>query len=132
VFSFPFVNVMLSNPSVEIRNAPIPFFLKWITRLIAGRVDSMYLIKNFELHMNFLEDQLKTSGGEFFCGSQLTGADVMMIFPLEAGEKRAGITEAKYPLIYKYIRRIHEREAYQRAIKKIEDATGEKFTMTVG
>jgi glutathione S-transferase len=116
----------------QIRNAPVPFFLKPITRGIAGKIDSGYLNKNFTSHMDFLEDQLKTSGGDFFCGSQLTGADVMMVFPLEAGEKRVGITEAKYPLLHKYIRRIHEREAYKKAIKKVEDATGEKFNMTLG
>ena len=120
---------MLTFVEPEIRNAPLPFFLKPITRAIAGRVDTMYLNKNFAAHLDFLEQQLNIAGGDFFCGSQLTGADIMMIFPLEAGQERAGITEAEYPLLYQYIRRIHEREAYKRAIKKVEDATGEKFNM---
>ena len=110
----------------------MPFFIKPITKQIAGRVDAMYLNKNFAMHLEFLEDQLKTSGGDWFCGTQMTGADILMAFPLEAGEKRAGITEAKYPHLWKYTRRVHEREAFKRAVQKVEEATGDKFSMTIG
>lgn len=117
------------NPRAEIRNASVPFFIKPITRSIADRVDNAYLNKNIKATFDFLEEQLATSpqNGDFFCGPYLTGADIMMIFPLEAGQKRAGVTPSKYPKLSAYIDRIHERDAYQRAIKKIEDSTGEKF-----
>jgi glutathione S-transferase len=51
----------------------------------------------------------------------------MMIFPLEAGQKRLGVSAEKYPRLSAYIDRIHARDTYQRGIKKIEEATGEKF-----
>ena len=107
----------------------MPFFIKPITRSIADRVDNAYLNKNIKATFDFLEEQLATSpqNGDFFCGPNLTGADIMMIFPLEAGQKRAGVAPSQYPKISAYIDRIHERDAYQRAIKKIEEATGEKF-----
>jgi glutathione S-transferase len=56
----------------------------------------------------------------------------MMVFPLEAAQKRAGITQEKYPKITAYIERIQSRPAYQRAIKKIEEVTGEEFKSVVG
>jgi glutathione S-transferase len=119
----------LLNSTAEIRNASVPFFIKPISRGIADRVDNAYLNKNIKATFDFLEEQLATSpqNGDFFCGANLTGADIMMIFPLEVGQKRAGVTRSKYPKLSAYIDRIHERDAYQRAIKKIEETTGEKF-----
>jgi glutathione S-transferase len=108
----------------------VPFFIKPITRGVADRVDNSFLNRNFAIHTAFLEEQLATSpgGGDWFCGQNLTGADIMMIFPLEAGQGRAGIKPEKFPKLSAWIKRVHDRPAYQSAIKKIEDATGEKFS----
>ena len=114
---------------VEIRNASEPYFIRPITRSIVDRVDNAFLNKNIKTTFDFLEDQLATSpqNGDFFCGPNLMGADIMMIFPLEAGQKRAVVSAEKCPRLSAYMERIHARDAYQRAIKKIEEATGEKF-----
>jgi len=119
----------IANSRADIRNASVPFFIRPITRSIADRVDNGFLNKNIKTTFDFLEEQLATSpqNGDFFCGPNLTGADIMMIFPLEAGQKRAGISAEKYPKLSAYIDRIHARDAYQRGIMKIEEATGEKF-----
>jgi glutathione S-transferase len=115
----------------ELRNAPVPFFVKWITRAIADRVDQTFLNPQFKLQLDFLEQQLASSprNGEFFAGPTLTGADIMMIFPLEAGGNRAGITPDKYPRLTAFVERIQSRDAYKRAIKRVEEATGEKYSM---
>jgi glutathione S-transferase len=112
----------------------VPFFIKPITRSIAARVDNAYLDENIKLQFDFLEQQLASSpqNGEFFAGPAFSGADVMMIFPLEAAQKRAGLTQEKYPKLTAYIERIQSRPAYQRAIKKIEEVTGEEFKSVVG
>jgi glutathione S-transferase len=55
-----------------------------------------------------------------------------MIFPLEAAHVRAGLAADKYPKLAAYIERLHGREAYQNAIKKVEETTGEKFDMSLG
>jgi len=113
----------------RIRNAPVPFFIKPITRSVAARVDDSYLNANIKTQFGFLEQQLTSSpqNGEFFAGTAFTGADVMMYFPLEASVKRVGVTKEKYPKITAYIERIQTRPAYQRAIKRIEEVTGEPF-----
>ena len=54
----------------------------------------------------------------------LSAADFMMAFPLEAAQQIAGVTEAKYPLLTDYLRRVQEREAYKRAIERIIKETG--------
>jgi glutathione S-transferase len=121
--------MMTLKSTTGIRNAPVPFFIKPITRSVAARVDAAYLDQNVKLQFGFLEQQLASSpqNGEFFAGAALSGADIMMILPLEAAVKRAGVTKEKYPKITAYIERIQLRPAYQRAIKKIEDVTGEEF-----
>lgn len=81
---------------------------------------------NFETHYKFLESQLATSpdDDQFLCGKDLTAADVLMSFPLKAGQSRSGKTKEECPRIWAYIDRLHEREAYKRSVKKTEEIEG--------
>jgi glutathione S-transferase len=103
----------------------VPFFIKPITARIANSVSSMFLDPNFKTHFAFIESQLKASpdGGPYLCGKELTGADFLMSFPLEAGPRRAGL-EDQCPLIKAFVDRLHESESYQRSVKKIEGIEG--------
>lgn len=85
-----------------IRSAPVWFFLKPITTGIASTLGTMYTAPNLKTHLSFLEDQLATApnGGGFFCGNELTGADILMIFPLEAAVQRVPSFEKSYPKVY--------------------------------
>jgi glutathione S-transferase len=65
--------------------------------------------------------------GEFFLGSDLTAADFMMFFALEAGIQHGSLNEESYPTLYNYVRRMQERAAYQQAGEKVTKASGEKF-----
>jgi glutathione S-transferase len=109
----------------------VPFIVRPISRAIAGKVEDSFLSKNFKASFDFLENQLATSPGDgkFLCGPKLTGADIIMIFPLQASRGRAGLTEENYPLLLSYIKSLEERPAFQRATKKAEEASGEKFTL---
>lgn len=112
--------------SKVIQNAKVPFFIKPITSGIANKVTSSFLTPNFRTHYKFLESQLETApdGGEFLCGKVLTAADIMMSFPLEAGQSRSGMTQQEFPLLWAYVDRLHEREAYKRSVAKIEAVEG--------
>ena len=78
-----------------------------------------------------MEAQLASSpnDGKFLCGSELTGADIMMIFPLEglASSRGVGIPQEKYPKLTAYLKQLKERETYQRAVKKAEEISGQPF-----
>lgn len=91
---------------------------------MADRVTSMFLRPNFETHYKFVESQLETSPGEYLCGSELTAADILMSFPLEAGRSRSGLSEEQCPRIWKYVNTLRQREAYKRAVQKIEEIEG--------
>ncbi|MGX7952177.1 glutathione S-transferase family protein [Tsuneonella sp. HG249] len=57
---------------------------------------------------------------EFFGGSQLTTADIMMGFNLTTSRMFGGADLADYPNIAAYLQRIGERPAYRRAMEKCE------------
>lgn len=112
---------------IEIRNAPVPFFVKPVTRSIAGRFDNEFLIENYATYFEFLEGQLESSpcGGEYLCGARLTAADVMMSFPVLVGKKLVDLT--KYPRVLAYIEAMEKGPEYMASVEEIEAKTGEKY-----
>jgi len=64
------------------------------------------------LHLSYMENGL--GGRRFFVGDDLTGADIQLLFVLEA----AGSRLAPHPGLVAYRDRMHARPAYQRAIEK--------------
>jgi glutathione S-transferase len=115
------------NFPTDIKNAPVPFFLKPITRGIAGKVDSSYIDPELQKHCAFLEDFLSKSSGEFFAGDKISGADIMMHFALEGATQRVPLSESSFPKLYAYMRRMQERDAYKRAAKRVSEAAGEEY-----
>jgi glutathione S-transferase len=53
---------------------------------------------------------------DWFAGNNLTGADIQMIFPLEAAKARGRLKG--YDACNEYVERIHKRPAYLRALEK--------------
>jgi len=68
----------------------------------------------FDRHLDYCD--LELSGRPYFAGDELTAADIMMSFPLEAAAKRAGLNATRRH-VWGWLERIHERPAYQRALK---------------
>ena len=72
--------------------------------------------------------QLATSGGNYLCGSQLTGADIMMSFSLQASVGRIDEKLAKsYTNIIAYVKRLENLPTFKSAVEKVEKLTGEKY-----
>jgi glutathione S-transferase len=55
---------------------------------------------------------------DFLAGSELTAADIMMVFSLTTMRSFTPYDLKSYPHILGYLRRIGGREAYQRAMRK--------------
>ena len=51
-----------------------------------------------------------------FSGDRFSAADIMMSFPLEAASARAGL-DATRPRLFDFLKRIHARPAYRRALE---------------
>ena len=103
-----------------------PFFIKPISNAIVNNINSMFLEPNFRTTFDFLESQIASSpnGGDYLCGTELTGADIMMSFPLAAAKGRAGFSKKKHPKLWAYAERLESKEAYKKAIQKIVDVEG--------
>lgn len=69
---------------------------------------------------------MKTSpdGGDYFCGEEMTEADLMMMFPIEGAKEWAGLDAKKYPLLYAYLDRLKGRESYKKAEQRIVEIEG--------
>lgn len=92
----------------------VPFFVKPIVRKITGSVRASFIDPQLKLHLDYIEQTL--AGKKWFLGEQLTGADIMMSFPLQALVAK-GLEG--YPNINAYVKRIEQDPAYQRAEQKI-------------
>lgn len=87
-----------------------------INRLgILGRPARKPILAMFESHLRWLESELQDR--DWFTGNSFTAADVMMSFPLEAARQRAGLDE-RFPNLLIWLDSIHERPAYQAALKR--------------
>jgi glutathione S-transferase len=117
------------NHNPDIRDSPVPFFIKPVTRGIADKVDNLYLNDNFATHFGFLESQLASSpdNGEYLCGASLTAADILMSFPIIAASEK--VDANKFPKLKAYAARIQAHEGNVGSIKKIEELTGMPYEM---
>ncbi|HWT52473.1 MAG TPA: glutathione S-transferase [Caulobacter sp.] len=91
-----------------------PRLMKGIVKSIAGRAQTGFVDPQLKAHFDYWEAELSKS--EWFAGGEMTGADIMMSFPLEAGSARAGA--ASRPHVKAFLDRIHARPAYQRALER--------------
>jgi glutathione S-transferase len=107
--------MLMSLVMARIEDAPVPFFLKPVTRGIAAKVRDDYLDPNVRRNLGFLEARLGESN--WFCGEQFTAADVQMSFALEAAEVRTDLSD-DYPHLAAFLEAIRERAAYKRALDK--------------
>ncbi|MEJ0046644.1 MAG: glutathione S-transferase [Rhodospirillales bacterium] len=92
----------------------MPALLRPIGRMIGKTVQQSYLRPQIEAQLDLIEAELTRS--PFFAGPELTAADIMMSFPVEAASSRASLgTRTK---LTTWLQTIHSRPAYQRALQQ--------------
>jgi glutathione S-transferase len=107
--------LLLKLVALRIASAPMPFFAKPIARKIAATLQSSFVDPQLKLHLGYIDKELSATG--WFAGNDFTAADVQMSFPLEAATARGGM-EGRLPAIAGFLKRIHARPAYQRALER--------------
>ena len=93
----------------------MPFFVKPIAKGIAAKVKSLMIEPNLKRQLDFMEGELNRS--EWFAGPEFSAADIQMSFPIEAAAQRAGL-DASRPKLMAYLKKIHARPAYKRALER--------------
>ena len=99
----------------EVEKAPMPFFIKPIAKAISGKVKSTFIRPQITQHLDYMEAELGKA--LWFAGKEFTGADIQMSFPIEAAASRGGLDSSR-PKLMEFLKRIHARPAYKRALKK--------------
>ena len=94
-----------------------PLLVKLVlTRVpIFGKLAMKRIQPMIDVHLDYIEAELAQR--PWFAGEQLTAADVMMSFPLEAARARAGLGASRRATIA-WLDKVHAREAYRTALKK--------------
>ena len=106
--------MVLSLVMTRIETAKMPFFVKPIAKGIAANVRGGYLTPTLEKNVAMIESHLATH--DWFAGEDLTGADFMMCYPLEAiaasgdGTPPAGIRA--------YIEKVQSRPGWAKALER--------------
>ncbi len=93
----------------------VPFFLRPVASMISQGVASKLVDPQLADHTAYWESELAKDG--LFAGSELTGADIAMSFPVEAAMSRVDGAKA-HPAIRRFLETIRARPAYQRALQK--------------
>ncbi|MEP7300564.1 MAG: glutathione S-transferase [Caldimonas sp.] len=99
----------------RIESSPMPFFVKPIARGISAKVKKAMIVPNLTRQLDYMESELTRS--EWFAGDEFSAADIQMSFPVEAAAMRAGL-DASRPKLFAFLKKIHARPAYQRALER--------------
>jgi glutathione S-transferase len=100
----------------RIETAPMPFFARPVAKAIVRRMREGFIEPQLATHLGYMDSEMFRR--QWFAGAEFTAADVQMSFPLETASVRAGLTEATRPDLFAWLKRIHARPAYQRALAK--------------
>ncbi len=95
-------------------SAMLPLLLALYTGMLGEAAAALKPRVDSEIANNLSYMEQALGDRAFFVGSDLTGADIMLLFVLEA----AGARLEPYPRLSKYRARMHERPAYRRGIEK--------------
>lgn len=99
----------------KVETSPMPFFVKPIARAISGKVKSSFIMPQITGHLDYLEAELGKA--KWFVNDEFSAADIQLSFPLEAAAARGGL-DASRPRLMDYLKRIHDRPAYKKAIER--------------
>jgi glutathione S-transferase len=99
----------------RIESAQMPFFVKPIAKGIVGKVRGGYLSPNIKRNLEYMNTMLGNS--TWFCGDEMTAADIQMSFPLDAAEVRTDLKK-QYANLNSFLQRVRARPAYQAALEK--------------
>jgi len=94
-----------------------PLLVKLVlTRVpLLGKTAAKRIQPMIDVHLDYVESEL--SQRAWFAGDEMTAADIMMSFPLEAARNRAGLGPSR-PHTIAWLDTIHARPAYQAALAR--------------
>lgn len=98
----------------KIETSKAPFFVKPVIKKVAQQAKKLLVVRQLVEYLDFIEGALKDS--PWFAGDEISGADVMMIFPVEAAVARGGLDHQR-PKLMDFVARVHARPAWKKALE---------------
>jgi len=92
-----------------------PGLVRPLVNGVAAKAQRTFIDPQLKSHADWQEAELAATG--WFAGPHFSAADIMMSFPLEAAASRA-IDLAAYPNIALFLKAIHARPAWKRALER--------------
>ena len=108
--------LLLKLVFARLSQPPVPFLLRPLTKAIASQVGKAFTNPQLATHLRYIEDTL--SKNPWFAGTEFSAADIQMSFPLEAALEQ-NLIDKDYSNIIRFVAKIQERPAYERARQKI-------------
>ena len=99
----------------RIETGPMPFFVRPIAKKISATVKNTFIDPEIAQQLSYMETEIANT--DWFAGTEFSAADIQMSFPLEAAASRGGLGDS-YPKLTDFLKRIHARDAYKRALKR--------------
>jgi glutathione S-transferase len=120
--------------STGLKSTAVPFLIRPITRAVANQIISIMIFPAVKRHLGLLEKFLEEplEGGNFMCG-HLTGADILLSYPLiaskdgafdEMGKYDKGTFSATYPKLHAYAEMLAKEPGWQKSAEKIKELEG--------
>ncbi|PHR61356.1 MAG: glutathione S-transferase [Robiginitomaculum sp.] len=97
-------------------SAMLPQLLLLYTSYLGEAAAPLSPMINGELKAHFDYMEYHLTGHTFFAGDEISGADIQMVFPLEAAKKHGRLKG--YAACIDFVDRMHSRPAYLRALKR--------------
>ncbi len=99
----------------KIEESPMLFLVRPLVMVISKGAKSSFIEPQIKQHLDYQEAELGKS--LWFAGNEFTAADIQMSFPLECAASRAGLDTSR-PKLMDFLKGIHARPAYQRALER--------------
>jgi glutathione S-transferase len=97
-------------------SAMLPQLLALYTSFLGEASAPLQPIINEEMKKNFDYIEYHLTGHDHFAGNKLSGADIQMVFPLEAAKTHGRLLG--YDACIEFVERMHKRPAYIRALER--------------
>lgn len=106
--------ITLMSALFKIMEKKSPFFVRPMVKMISLGVNKGFIEPRLKSLLS--QAELDLAEHDFFAGDELTLADILMSYPLEALYQRKSLDQR--PNCHAWVERVHAREAFQVATKK--------------
>ncbi|KOG98925.1 bifunctional glutathione transferase/peroxidase DI49_2817 [Saccharomyces eubayanus] len=109
----------------KVKDSGMPFPISYLAGKVADKISQAYSGGELKNQLDFLEGEIKKNNG-YLVDGKLSGADILISFPLQMAFERKFAKAEDYPVIAKWLETITSEDSYAVSKEKAR-ALGSKF-----